>query len=137
VYLAALPALAGAHGGRIACLSALREITVSCVTAPDEDDVSASRLGRSAQTGAAAAAASGAAGDADAWVGVDGGRGDGGGGVGFRVRVLITVGLPAEPALLALGPAHLAAAAGDQARPLAAWACRHAMLHMLITADNS
>jgi len=123
VYLAALPALAAAHGDRVACLSALREVTVSCLTAPGEDDMSASCLGGSAEAGAAAAAAGSAAGGADAWVGVARGCGNGGGGEGFRFRVLATVGLPAEPALLALGPAHLAAAAGDQARPILVCAC--------------
>ena len=132
VFLAALPAVAAAHGARVARLTALREATIFEVLGGSTGDGSGAGGkhthlqgtlhcimwpgGHHAQANGLHRRSSGAvvAGDRpepEAW----GGGGGGGGGVGFREWAVVS--LPAEPTLLALGPRHLAMAAGQEASP--------------------
>ena len=130
VFLAALPALAAAHGACVARLTALREVSIVKVLGRSSD--SDSNGGCQASFGCLDARArnpnpqhphaNGPLRRSSNAVGVENilyyearPNGVSDSSVGFRE--LAVVQLPAEPTLLALGPRHLATAAGQKVKP--------------------
>ena len=120
LFLAALPALAAAHGACVARLTGLREVTIVKVLAGSSDDDG--NGGRQPLRGGLDARANGLLRRSSSAVG-GGNRSkrevgpDGGSGSSVGLRELAVVKLQAEPTLLALGPRHLATAAGQKVNP--------------------
>ena len=136
VFLAALPALAAAHGACVARLTALREVSITRILGGSSDDDS--NGGRQPSRGAQDARANGllrrsssAAGAGNRLSHEAGPNGGSGSSVGFRE--LAVVQLPAEPTLLALGPRHLATAARQKVKPCAGFGASHFVVTLCTT----
>lgn len=122
VFLAALPALAAAHGTCIARITALREVSIVKILEGSSYNSNGGRQPlrggldarypgpQHAQANGLLRRSSSAVVEENLSNHEAGPHGGSGSSVGFRE--LAVVKLPAEPGLLALGPRHLATAAG-------------------------
>ena len=130
VFLAALPALAAAHSACVARLTALREVSIVRILGGSSDndgnggrqplhgDLDARAINpnpQHAQANGLLRRSSGAVGAGNKSNHEAGPNGGSGSSVGFRELAVVKV--PAEPTLLALGPRHLATAAGQKVNP--------------------